>query len=273
MMSQGASKPYVIDDADEPGRLERQAQLDDLPRFLERLSVASDAHMLDAGCGSGAMTRLLARHAPAGTVIGVDTNTRYLGIAARQADAEGLTNVTFQEASIFALPFPDQSFDLVWCKYVLQWVEHPGQAVAEFRRVTRRGGPVVCVNFDGFGVTHDPVDPAFQADAEAFFPSVVDPFVGRKQFRMFYDAGLHDIRVHVEADPLYTIASSIDPARRENWRAQLAAAFPAVVRCLGSEERAAAFVERFLAYHDREDTASYCTLYTVTGRAPEVGGE
>ncbi len=48
-MSQGTSKPYVIDDADEPGRLERQAQLDDLPRFLERFSLAPDARVLDAG--------------------------------------------------------------------------------------------------------------------------------------------------------------------------------------------------------------------------------
>jgi ubiquinone/menaquinone biosynthesis C-methylase UbiE len=272
-MNQGTSKPYVIDYADEPGRLERQALLDDLPRFFERFTLPPEAQVLDAGCGSGAMTRLLARQAPAGSVTGVDTNTRYLAIAAQQATAEGITNITFQEASIFALPFPDHTFDLVWCKYVLQWVEQPGQAVAEFRRVTRPGGLVVCVHFDGFGVTHDPIDPALQADADAFFPQVIDPFVGRKQYRMFYDAGLRDIRIHAEADPLYTVAGSIDPARRENWRAQLAASFSAAVRCLGSEERAAAFVERFLAYHDREDTASYCTLYTVMGRAPRTAQE
>jgi ubiquinone/menaquinone biosynthesis C-methylase UbiE len=268
-MVQGISKPYVIDYADEPQRLERQAQLDDLPRFLERFSLAPDARVLDAGCGSGVMTRLLARRAPAGSVTGVDTNPRYLAIASQQAAAEGLTNVTFQEASIFSLPFADRSFDLVWCKYVLQWVEQPAQAVAEFRRVTRPGGLVVCVHFDGFGVTHDPIDPAFQSDADAFFPQVIDPFVGRKQYHMFYQAGLRDIRLQAEADPLFTIVGRIDPARRANWQAQLEASFPSIVRSLGSTARATAFVERFLAYQDREDTASYCVLYSVTGRAAE----
>lgn len=271
-MNQGTSKPYVIDYADEPQRLERQAQLDNLPRFLERFSLTPDARVLDAGCGSGAMSRLLARHAPSGSVTGVDTNTRYLAIASQQAAAEGITNITFQEASIFSLPFADRSFDLVWCKYVLQWVEQPAQAVAEFRRVTRPGGLVVCVHFDGFGVTHDPIDPLLQSDADAFFSQVIDPFVGRKQYHIFYQAGLRDIRVHTEADPLFTIVGSIDPARRENWQAQLNASFPTIVRCLGSAERATVFVERFLAYQDRQDTASYCVLYSVTGRVSEVSG-
>lgn len=268
-MTRGTSRPYVIDDDDEPQRLERQSQIDDLPRHFERFALAPDARVLDAGCGSGAMTRLLAQRAPAGSATGVDTNTRYLASAARQAAAQGITNISFQEGNIFDLPFAEHSFDMVWCKYVLQWVEQPALAVAEFRRVTRPGGQVVCCHFDGFGVTHDPVDTGFQADAAAFFPQVIDPFVGRRQYHMFYQAGLRDIRVYAEPDPLFAISGAIDAAHRDNWRAQFEAALPAIVRCLGSPERAATFVERFLAYQDRADTASYCVLYTVIGRVPE----
>lgn len=271
-MTNGRSKPYIIDDVDEPLRLERQAKLAELPRLADRLSLAPDARVLDAGCGSGAMTRLLAQRAPAGSATGVDTNARYLAIAAEQAAAQGITNISFQEGSIFGLPFADHTFDLVWCKYVLQWVEQPAQAVAEFRRVTRPGGQVVCCHFDGFGVTHDPIDVGFQAAADAFFPQVIDPFVGRKQYHMFYEAGLRDITVFAEPDPLFAIAGAIDREHRDNWQDQLEAAYPAIIRCLGSDDRAAAFVERFLTYHDRADTASYCVLYTVMGRVPEDEG-
>lgn len=267
-MNYGASKPYVIDDEDEPQRLERQAQLANLPEHLAHFALAADAQILDAGCGSGAMTRLLAQRAPLGHATGVDTNRRYLAIATRAAAAEGIPNITFQEGNIFQLPFADHTFDLVWCKYVLQWVDQPIHALAEFRRVTRPGGVVVCCHFDGFGVTHDPIDPVLQADADALFPQLIDPFVGRKQYGMFYRVGLRDIAVHAEADRLFAVYGAIDSARRDNWRAQLEAAFPAIIRCLGSEARARAFVEHFLGYQAREDTASYCTLYTVTGRVP-----
>jgi ubiquinone/menaquinone biosynthesis C-methylase UbiE len=267
-MTQGASKPYVIDDDDEPQRLERQAQLADLPSHLARFPLAPDARVLDAGCGSGAMARLLAQRAPLGHATGVDTNSRYLAIAAQQAAAQGISNITFQEGNIFQLPFADHTFDLVWCKYVLQWVEQPVHAVAEFRRVTRPGGLVVCCHFDGFGVTHDPIDPELQADVEVFFPQVIDPFVGRKQYGMLHHAGLRDITVYAEADRSFAVYGAIDTAHRANWQAQLDAAFPAIIRCLGSEARAKAFVERFLTYQARDDTASYCTLYIVTGRVP-----
>jgi SAM-dependent methyltransferase len=265
-MTSGISKPYILDDPNEPQRLERQADLEDLSRFFAYLPLATDARVLDAGCGSGVMTRLLAQRAPTGWATGVDTNARHIASAAQHAAAAGITNITFQEANIFALLFADQTFDLVWCKYVLQWVEQPVQAITEFCRVTRPGGYVVCAHFDGFGVLHDPVDAGLQADANAFFPSVIDPFISRKQYHIFVQAGLADVTLHIEADPLYTVAGAIDAGRRANWQAQFDAAFPAIIRCLGSGERATRFVERFVAYQDRADTASYCILYTVTGR-------
>lgn len=268
-MTHGVSRPYVIDADDEPQRLERQAQLANIARHFEQFTLAQDARVLDAGCGSGTMTRLLAQRTH-GHVTGIDTNPRYLAIAEQQAATQGIRNIDFREGDMFALPFADQTFDLVWCKYALQWVNLPFEAIREFRRVTRPGGQIVCCHFDGFGLTHDPVDPILQADAEAYFPTVIDPFIGRKQYGMFYRAGLCKISVHSEADRLFAIYGAIDAGRRDNWCAQFNAAFPSIVRCLGSAERATAFVERFLAYQDREDTASYCTLYIVTGQVPEV---
>ena len=44
-----------------------------------------------------------------------------------------------------------------------------------------------------------------QADAEAFFPTVIDPYIGRKLYGMFYKAGLRNIRVHSEADRLFAV--------------------------------------------------------------------
>ena len=208
------------------------------------------------------------RGCPEGHVIGVDTNGDFLDYARARAAEEGITNVDFRSGDIFSLPFDNDSFDLVWCKHVLQWVNEPVQAVQEFRRVTRPGGVVVCCHFDGFGITHYPVDDTLQHNAEALFSHTVDPNIGRKCFAMFRQAGLADITVNFEPDPLYTVAGAIDLDRRRNWEVQLAAALPAAVEVLGSEQAAADFVDRFLAYHDNPETFTACNLYFVSGTVP-----
>ncbi len=267
-MNTGGSKPYVIGYEDEHCRLERQARIGKIEAHLNKFSVPIDANILDAGCGSGSMTRLLAKAAPEGRAVGVDVSDQHLDYARARARDDGIDNIGFRTGDVFSLPFDDDTFDLVWSKYVLQWVNDPELAVKEFRRVTRPGGKVVCCNFDGFSITHSPVDDAFQRDVERVFNALVDPNVGRKMFSMFRNAGLTDIKVDYEPDATFTVAGAIDADRRQNWVDQLGAAFGAISACLGSDEAARSFVERFLAYHEREDTFTTCALYFVEGIVP-----
>lgn len=267
-MTIGSSKPYVIGYEEEHERLDRQARIGAIEKHFDHFSCPKDAVILDAGCGSGSMSRLLAAAAPDGFVIGVDTNEQYLEHARYVAQAEELSNLKFQTGDIFSLPFEDNQFDLVWCKYVLQWVNNPIHAIQEFRRVTRPGGKIVCCHFDGFGVTHYPIDNALQEDAEQFFNHVVDPFIGRKMYGMFRNTGLTDIKVAYEPDATFTVNGAIDSERRANWVDQLTAAFQAAVTVFGSEAKAQSFIDRYLEHHDRADTSTVCTLYFVEGTVP-----
>lgn len=88
---------------------------------------------LDAGCGTGRLTRLLA---DAGhEVIGVDTSESML----RRAQAS-TPNATFQRASFLDLPFPDESFNIVCCGLALTHTSELASAIAELARVLTRGG-------------------------------------------------------------------------------------------------------------------------------------
>lgn len=263
------SRPYAIHSESECDRLDRQAALAGLDAHLAHVPLAPPPkRILDAGCGSGSMARLLAARCPEARVVGVDIRPDYVAYARERARAEGLGNLSFEPGDIFHLPFPDASFDLVWSKYVLQWVKDPAAAVAELRRVTAPGGRVVCCHFDGFAVTHWPEDPALQADVERVFPALVDPFIGRKMASLFTQAGLIDVAVHFEPDRLYTVVGRIDPGRRRNWIEQFAAARPYIARILGGEREADAFIEAFLHFQDSPDTGSYTALYFVSGTAP-----
>jgi SAM-dependent methyltransferase len=264
-MMEDEPRPYALDDGEEPERLERQAKLADLPRHLEFIPVQATSRVLDAGCGSGSMTRILARVAARGHVTGVDLRGQYLEYARRVAAWEGLDNATFQEGDILRLPFPNASFDIVWSKYVFQWVNHPERAVQEFKRVTRPGGTVVCCNADGLLVCNYPVDERLQSDLDAGLGRLFDPNVGRKMYKMFHDAGLVNLRVHIEPDRLFSIMGSIDAERRANIMQAYEAFVPYLSETFGSTQLAREAIERHLRYLDRADTISPCFLYFVQG--------
>jgi SAM-dependent methyltransferase len=265
------ARPYAIHSDSECDRLEKQAVLAGLENHLRHVPVPKTARILDAGCGSGAMARCFASHFADASVIGVDIRDDYVVHAQGRAKADGLHNVEFRQGSVFNLPFADASFHVVWSKYVMQWINDPEKAVAEFRRVTKPGGVVVCCNFDGFAVTHYPEDETLQRHILTVFPRLVDVNIGRKTAPIFHKCGLINISVHFEPDSLFTTVGTIDPERRENWVVQLAAARPHIVKILGSDDAAREFCDAFVRYYDRPDTSSYTALYFVRGQVPATG--
>ena len=112
----------------------------DLEPILARLGCAPPARLLDAGCGDGIVSLLLAR---AGyRVHGVDLSPAMVALAeqaARQQDLYG-DAVRFAVGDVERLPLPDAACDAVLCRNVLDFTPHPGVALAEFRRVLARGG-------------------------------------------------------------------------------------------------------------------------------------
>jgi len=214
------------------------------------------------------MARLFAATHRDAQIVGIDIRADYIAYAAERADREGLHNIEFRQGDIFSLPFADSNFDVVWSKYVLQWVKEPRLAIAEFRRVAKRGGVIVCANFDGFAVTHWPEDPTLQPQLDEVLPQLVDPFIGRKIAPMFLDVGLADVKVDFEPDRLFTVVGAIDPERRQNFADQLSAARSYITKILGAETAADQFADAFLRYYDGPATCSYTTLYFVRGTVP-----
>ena len=94
---------------------------------------------LDAGCGGGRNAIAMARLGAA-QVHGVDLGGA--GIEDARKRGAGMANVSFREGSIEALPFADDSFDVVWCAGVLMHTGDPERALAELARVLRPGGPI-----------------------------------------------------------------------------------------------------------------------------------
>lgn len=263
---------YVIHTDEETQRLERQARLYDLEVDLAFAAVAPGERVLDAGCGSGYYSRGFARRCPEARVLGADRDERYLDFARRQAQAEGLVNLSFEKADVLHLPFPDGHFDLVWSKHLLQWVPQREQALAEFRRVTRPGGRIVAVNFDRFTQIHEPTDSRVQADLERWMSAArerlgFDCDQGRRLPQMFRAAGLTDIRIDIRPDSAFTGFGG-NSERLWNWQQQWKGAMPFTEQVFGSREAAESMARRSLERLNDPDTFVYCPLFYVEGRVP-----
>ncbi len=160
-------------------------------RMLDALDLRAGLAVLDAGCGPGADLPALAEAvAPGGTVIGVDRDQEMLDAAA-EAHVAARPGVELRRADVHALPLDDASVDRARTDRVLQWVEDPARALAEFHRVLRPGGRLVMAEPDWDTLVVDHPDPAL---SRAYTRHVTERVIrnaaiGRQLARLAADAG------------------------------------------------------------------------------------
>jgi SAM-dependent methyltransferase len=99
---------------------------------------------LDVAGGTGIVGRAFARTAAQAVV--VDLTRAMLETGKAEADRAGVRNVLFVEGDAAALPFLDESFDLVTCRFAVHHFEDPVRQIAEMARVCRHGGRVAIVD-------------------------------------------------------------------------------------------------------------------------------
>jgi arsenite methyltransferase len=97
--------------------------------------------VLDIGCGGGVDTLISALMAgPTGKGVGIDRVPEMLKRAEKNLQEITLENVTFQEASAEALPFPDESFDVIISNGVFNLIPDKGKALRKAFRVLKPNG-------------------------------------------------------------------------------------------------------------------------------------
>ncbi|GIW47974.1 MAG: SAM-dependent methyltransferase [Deltaproteobacteria bacterium] len=99
------------------------------------------ARALDAGCGSGQYTLYLASNYTYNTV-GIDKSRILVSKAFKKSEEKNL-KVDFLNADIFSLPFKSESFGLVLCINVIEFVQNKIEAVGELKRVLSPEGILI----------------------------------------------------------------------------------------------------------------------------------
>lgn len=185
-------------DAREERRLRDQAS--SLVELLHHdTAYPAGSRVLEAGCGVGAQTVTLAANSPDARITSIDISPVSLDRARQAVAATGATNVTFQQADVFDLPFADASFDHVFVCFVLEHLDRPVEALRALRRVLVPGGTLTVIEGD-HGSTYFHPD---SADARRVVQCLVDlqagaggnANIGRQLYPRIREAGYLDVRV------------------------------------------------------------------------------
>jgi SAM-dependent methyltransferase len=168
--------------------------------------------VLEVGGGVGAQTVTLAQRSPGARFTSVDVSAASLAEAKKKTDAASLTNVQFQQADIFALPFAPESFDHVFVCFVLEHLSRPVEALVILNWLLRPGGTITVIEGD-HGSTY------FHPDSRAAYKAIEclielqrlvggNALIGRQLYPLMVEAGLE--AVHVTPRMVYVDSSRPD---------------------------------------------------------------
>jgi SAM-dependent methyltransferase len=160
-------------------------------QLLREAGIEPGMRVADLGCGVGMVTQSLAQMVgPAGEVVGLDFSAAQIEEARSLLPAE-MSNVSFVEASATDTGLPRESFDLVYCRFLLIHLTNPELALREMYGLLKPNGILVCEDGD---LTSAGSEPSSQLEAFAdLFGGLgpkwgVDYTLGHRLFRMVLEA-------------------------------------------------------------------------------------
>jgi len=176
--------------------------------------------VLDVGCGTGDTTRAAARLAADGEAHGVDLSTAMLARAREAAAADGLINVTFEQADAQVHDFAEAHFDAVISRFGVMFFGDPVAAFANLARATRPGGRLAVVTWQPFDRNEWVAVPraalALGGDVAPIPEDVPGPFGladAERVRRVLADAGWSDVQLD-DAPAPYDYGADPDTAAR-----------------------------------------------------------
>ena len=182
-----------------------------LNTYLSEIEFPPQARVLEVGCGTGPVCRVLAAVPNVAEIVGVDPSTYLLDKARALTDSE---QVTYQEGDGKSLSFDDQSFDVVILHTLLTHTPDPEMCLSEAHRVLRPQGWLGVCDGDFSTATlsigdFDPLEACAKAFVEGF---VNDPWLVRRMSNLVQGAGFD-----VAPQRSYGLVETLDPGLTLSW--------------------------------------------------------
>ncbi len=261
---------YLMEHPLEAERLELKTKREKILEELKLVPLHPGMDVLDVGCGTGAVTRILAERVAPGRVIGIDLSEERLSVAREIADEQGISNVEYVKADVRDLDPKDHRFDIAYSRCLFQYL--PGKAgldtLIAMKRLARPRGRVTVADIDGNHLYRYPLDEEWEHLLQRLVHGVeeigFDAFVGRKLYSMFRKVGLEDIQVNIL--PYYLLTGGADPTSLRVWEMKIQILERRLTQIFGTSEKVGELADRFIRDLRDEETILYNFLFLVQGK-------
>ena len=190
--------------------------------LFARYALHGPIRIVDVGCGTGEISRRLARLYPEALVIGIDILESNLAIARRDSATEA-ARIEYRWGDAFALDLAEHSVDLLVCRHLSQAVPDFALVLAQFTRVLRPGGWLHLLSED-YGMIHLPAvgfdpDRFWNQHAVAYLASIgCDGRIGRHSPSLLAHAGYQNISAEYLAIDTLRVARPVLAGVFRAWR-------------------------------------------------------
>jgi SAM-dependent methyltransferase len=200
--------------------ISERSRLDDLNAltnrsFIDYLNLLAEGTVADLGCGPGTLEAEIGERYPGARLTGIERSESYCATA-RQRTAH-LPGVEIRQGDASATGLPEDTFDVTFCRYLLEHVASAADAAREMVRITKPGGRIIAQENDLLYVVYYPEIPghAEVMDQYCALQSQLggDPFIGRKLFSLFDRPEVERIDLDISAE-IYTARR---PAEFRAW--------------------------------------------------------
>jgi ubiquinone/menaquinone biosynthesis C-methylase UbiE len=195
--------------------------------LLNNIGLAEGWNVAEVGCGSGLVSLWMAeRVGESGSVAALDQSAEQLQVAKKEAERRAITNVSFHTGDAYQTGLPREVFNLVYSRFVMCHLVDPVRALKEMRSLLRKGGLLVCEDYDHASVASFPSTRAYRRLLEISkavdASRGLDSTVGSRLHRLFYEAGLTHPEVNVKT------AVALRGEKKRFWALTLREAAPAI---------------------------------------------
>lgn len=244
-------------------RIMAEADLSEEKLLIRHLSPGT--RVLDIGCGPGSIHRQISHLVnPGGSFTGIDTDAETLRRASDTARLQRQDSIRYLRGNVYALPFREQSFDVVCCRHLLMHLAEPQRALFEAKKVTRQNGYVIAREGDFDTGKYYPRYSAWEMLYDVVRHTLGAPAVGRQLWSLFHAAGFN--KVIMRGIPVVATGESFRD-HLNNWLEVFEASRDLLVE---SDVLTGDFLQRALEEGEKLKCEQYglfsCLEYEIEGR-------
>ncbi|MGB8319864.1 MAG: methyltransferase domain-containing protein [Ignavibacteriaceae bacterium] len=155
--------------------------------------------ILEAGCGVGAQTKIIAQKNINSQFISIDISSESIKQAEELSNSLSITNVKYKQADIYNLPFNNNYFDHVFVCFVLEHLPNPVKALIELKRVLKPDGSIMAIEGDHGSAYFYPESSearkAIQCQVELQKQNGGDANIGRRLYPLLCKSGFDKVNV------------------------------------------------------------------------------